>query len=189
MKKTVLTFGLISGALLAAMMLGTLPFMDRIGFDKAELIGYTSIVAASLFVFFGIRSYRDNTAGGSISFGQALKVGVLISVVASVCYVVTWQVIYYKVAPDFMEKMTAHMLEEERAKGATAPQLEAKRAELDKFQDMYRNPFINAAITFMEPFSIELIMSIVSAGVLRRRRRPHSASQPESAFSSGSSGS
>lgn len=189
MKKTVWTFGLISGALLAAMMLGTLPFMDRIGFDKAELIGYTSIVAASLFVFFGIRSYRDNHADGSISFKQALKVGVLISVVASVCYVVTWQVIYYKVAPDFVEKMTAHMLEEERAAGATPQELEAKRAQMQKFQELYRNPFINAAITFMEPFWIELIMSFVSAGILRRRRGAQFASQPDKVFSSGSRGS
>jgi len=51
MRKIVLTFGLIAGAILSAMMLITLPFQDRIGFDKGWIIGYTSMVAAFLMVF------------------------------------------------------------------------------------------------------------------------------------------
>src|SRR5688500_19890895 len=98
MQKTVLTFGLIAGAILSVMMLATLPFMDAIGFDRGEVIGYTTMVLAFLLIFFGVRSYRDNVAGGSVSFGRALAVGSLIAVVASVCYVVTWQIIYYKLA-------------------------------------------------------------------------------------------
>jgi hypothetical protein len=100
MKKTVLTFGLISGAILSAMMLLTLPFMDTIGFERGEVIGYTSMVLASLLIFFGVRSYRDNVAGGAVSFGRALAVGALIAAVASLMYVATWQLIYYKLAPD-----------------------------------------------------------------------------------------
>src|SRR5207247_9053517 len=45
MKKTVLTFGLISGALMALMMFGTMLFIKRIGFDKGEIVGYTGICA------------------------------------------------------------------------------------------------------------------------------------------------
>jgi hypothetical protein len=58
MKKTVLTFGLISGAIMALMMFATLPFIDRIGLDKGAIIGYTTMVLSFLLVFFGIRSYR-----------------------------------------------------------------------------------------------------------------------------------
>jgi hypothetical protein len=64
MKKTVWTFGLISGALSAGMMLATVPVADKIGFEKGELIGYTTMVASALLVFFGIRSYREHVAGG-----------------------------------------------------------------------------------------------------------------------------
>lgn len=101
MKKTVLTFGLISGALLSLMMLATVPFMDRIGFDNGMVLGYTTMVLSFMLVFFGIRSYRDNLAGGSISFGKAFVVGILITVVASICYVGTWEVVYFKFMPDF----------------------------------------------------------------------------------------
>ncbi|MGH7709657.1 MAG: DUF4199 domain-containing protein [Gemmatimonadaceae bacterium] len=171
MKKTVLTFGLISGAIISAMMLAVLPFQDAIGFDRGEVIGYTSMVVAFLLIFFGVRSYRDNVAGGSIRFGRALAVGALIAGVASVCYVATWQVIYYKLAPDFVAKYQAHLLEEARADGASEAALAQKKAELDRFAEMYRNPAINAAITFIEPLPVGLIVALVTAGVLSRRRK------------------
>ena len=55
MKKIVLTFGLISGAVSIATMLAALPFEDKISHDKAEILGYTIIVLSALLVFFGIQ--------------------------------------------------------------------------------------------------------------------------------------
>ena len=42
MKKIVLTFGLIAGAILSVMMMITLPFHDVIGFDWGMVVGYTT---------------------------------------------------------------------------------------------------------------------------------------------------
>ena len=169
MKKTVLTFGLIAGALLSVMMLATLPFADRIGYDRGQMIGYTTIVLAFMFVFFGIRSYRDNVGRGTISFGRGFAVGVLITAVASLCYVATWQFIYHKITPDFMEKYSAYKIEKERASGASQQQLAEKAREMDRFAELYKNPFINAAFTFLECFPVGLVISAVSAAFLRRR--------------------
>ena len=171
MKKIVLAFGLIGGAILSATMLGTLPFQDQIGFDKGAVIGYTSMVIAFLLIFFGVRSYRDNVAGGTVRFGRAFAIGTLIAVVASVCYVATWQVIYYKLAPDFMVTYQARMIEEARASGASDEALAQKRAEAAKFVAMYDNPAINAAITFAEPMPVGLVVALVTAGVVSRKRR------------------
>ena len=103
MKKIVLTFGLISGAMMALMMFGTLLFINRIGFDKSEIVGYTGIVLAFLLIFFGIRSYRENIGGGRISFGRAFAVGILIALISSVCYMIAWEVIYFNFMHDFVE--------------------------------------------------------------------------------------
>lgn len=170
MKKTVLTFGLISGAIISAMMLATVPFMDAIGFDRGEVIGYTSMVLAFLLIFFGVRSYRDRF-GGTLGFVRAFSVGAMIAGVASICYVATWQVIYYKLAPDFVTKYQAYQLEKTRGDGASEAELARKKAELDKFAAYYRNPAINAAITFVEPLPVGLIVALLSAGVLSRRRK------------------
>ena len=102
MKKIVLTFGLLAGAILSAMMLIALPFQDAIGFDRGAIVGYTTMVLASLLTFFGVRSYRDNVAGGTVRFGRALTVGMLIGLVSSLCYVATWEVVYFTLAPDYM---------------------------------------------------------------------------------------
>jgi hypothetical protein len=171
MKKTVLTFGLIAGAILSAMMLLTVPFMDEIGFDRGEIIGYTSMVLAFLLIFFGVRSYRDNVAGGTVSFGRAFKVGALITVVAALCYVATWQVVYYKFTPDFMERYQAHILEKARADGESEAEIAKRVADMEKYARWYTNPAIRSAITFMEPLPVALIVTLVSAGVLSRRRR------------------
>jgi hypothetical protein len=169
MKKTVWTFGLIAGAIMSVMMLVSMSLADRIDMDTAEVVGYTTIVAAFLLIFFGIRSYRDNKAGKTISFGRAFLVGVLINLVASACYVATWEFIYYRLAPDFGEKYAAHAIEKERAKGASEAELAEKMTEMQRFQEMYKNPLFNSAITFLEPFSIGLIVSFLSAAILRRR--------------------
>ena len=170
MKKIVLTFGLIAGAILSAMMLLTIPFMDRIGFEYGEVIGYTTMVAAFLLVFFGVRAYRDTVAGGTVRFGRAFGVGLLIVTVASLCYVATWQVVYARVGPEFIAKYQAHMLDKARAGGESEAALAERKAMMDGFVEMYRNPFVRAAITFLEPLPVGLVLALVSAGVLSRRK-------------------
>ena len=172
MKKTVWTFGLISGALVSAMMAATLPFQDETGFDHSLLLGYTTMVLSFLLIYFGVRSYRDNVGKGTVGFGRALAVGSLIGLVASLCYVASWEVMYFKFMPDFMTKYGAHELEKARAEGASEAALAQKKAELDKFEKMYQNPAINAAFTFLEPLPVALIVALVSAGALSRKKNP-----------------
>jgi len=175
MKKTVCTFGLIAGAILSAMMLLTMPFIDQIGYDHGEVVGYTTMVLAFLLVFFGIRSYRENVGGGTVSFGRALAVGVLIVAVASLCYVATWELLYFQVAPGFAAKFQAYQLDQARASGASPAEIQARIAEMQRFMKLYQNPAINAAITFLEPLPVGLVLAFVSAGILSRRRRSEGA--------------
>jgi hypothetical protein len=171
MRKIVLTFGLIAGAILSVMMLLTMPFHDQIGFDKGMIIGYTSMVLAFLMIFFGVKSYRDNVAGGRVSFGKAFQIGMLITLVATACYVATWQVVYRKVVPDYDEKYTAYSLDQARQAGATPEELAEKEREMKAFWEKYQNPLVNIAFTSLEPLPVGLIFTLVSAGVLSRKRR------------------
>lgn len=170
MRRIVVIFGLLAGAVLSVMMLVSAVFKDQIGFDRGVMIGYTTMVAAFLMIWFGIRSYRDNVLAGTIRFGRAFLVGLYITVVASVCYVATWQFVYYRISPDFMEQYSAHALEKARAGGATAQELEVKARDLAKFSERYRHPLFNVGITFLEPLPVGLFIALVSAGFLSRRR-------------------
>jgi uncharacterized protein DUF4199 len=170
MRRIVLTFGLIAGAIMSVMMVLTTALVSSVGFDKGEIIGYTTMVVAFLMVFFGVKSYRDNVAGGSIGFGRALKVGLLITALASVCYVATWEVIYYEVWPDFGDKYAAHVIERARASGQTEAQIAQTTQKMAQFKELYRNPLINAAMTFLEPLPVGVVFALVTAGILRRKK-------------------
>ena len=173
MRKTVLVFGLLSGAVSSAMMLLTVPFMDRLGFGtRSVVVGYTGIVASFLLVYFGIRSYRDRVAGGSLTFGRAFTVGILISLLSSACYVATWELVYFKLKPDFLDQYSAYAVESARQSGATEHEIAATARRMEEFKTMYQNPLANIAFTFIEPFPIGLVVTLISAAVLRRTRQP-----------------
>jgi hypothetical protein len=170
MTKPVFVFGLIAGTIMSIWLVIGILFHDAIGWDKGEVLGYTSIVLAFLLIFFGVRSYRDNVAGGTVSFGRAFAVGALIALVASVMYVGTWQVMYYTTDSDaYLQKYQAHVVEEARASGESQAAIDKRVADIQKFAEMYRNPAINVAVTFIEPLPVGLIIALVAAGILRRR--------------------
>ena len=170
MKKTVLTFGLLSGAVLSVMMLITMPFHDRIGYDKAMVVGYTTMILAALFVYFGVRSYRDNVNGGAVSFGRALGVGFLISLIAMAMYVATWELAKDRIAPGYMDKYQAHMVEQARTSGKSQAEIDKEIAELKKWREMSKNPLMEIAFVFLEPLPVALLASLISAAILRRKR-------------------
>lgn len=174
MKRIVLRFGLASGFLLMALTSVSLSLCMKgiLDFSKMELVGYSSMVLAFLFVFFGIRSYRDNVAGGAISFGKAVQVGLLISLVTCAMYVIAWEIAYYNFFPDFFDQYTAHVLERMREAGESAAAIGEKRTQMEKIGELYTNPLFNIGITFLEIFPMGLVVTLVSAGILRRKVGP-----------------
>ena len=168
-KKIILTFGGLSGLLSIAMMFGTLPFIDSLGFEKGALVGYTSIVVSFLFVFFGVRAYRQSLDGAPLTFGNAFGVGIMITLISCVCYVASWMVVNHYFMPDFIEKYSTFVLDQLRNSGAAQAAIDAKANELAAFKTMYGNPFMVAALTFLEPFPVGLLVTLVSAFTLRRK--------------------
>jgi len=177
MKRIVLTFGLISGAISATLMLATVPFHDQIGFDRGMFVGYTSMVLSFLLVFFGIRSYRETVGNGEISFLRAFSVGILITMITCVCYVATWEIVASRLMPDFIDKYSNYAVAKMQASGASVAQVEAKRQEMAHFAQLYANPFFRIAMTFLEPFPVGLLITLVSALILRRKPKAFESKQ------------
>ncbi len=172
MKKTVVTFGLISGVLSSLMMFATMPFHDRMSFNFGLVLGYTTIVLSFMLVFFGIRSYRDNLAGGSITFAKAFGVGILITLVSCVMYVGSWELIYFKLMPDFAEKFSKAAIEQVITSGGSKEMIDAKVQEMKDLTALLNNPLKNAAMSFLEPFPVGLIITLISATILRKKPAP-----------------
>ena len=169
MKNIVLKFGLIGGVMLGVMIMATAPFHDQIGFDRGVYVGYTTMVLAFLMVYFGVRSYRDNVAGGSITFGRAFQVGALISLVIMACYVAIWYVVFHTFMPDYFDKYAAYTIEKARVAGASAAAIAEQTKEMAEFKEMFRNPLVFIAFGLLEPLPVALVLTLVTAGIMGRR--------------------
>jgi hypothetical protein len=171
MKKTVLTFGLIAGLIISVLMGGSLLIADKIGSGHSMVLGYTIMVASFLLVYFGIRSYRDNTLAGQISFGRAFACGILITLITCVFYVAMWEVIYFNFMPHFMDSYFAAQIHKIQSAGLDPATTASQVAAIRRSEQLYQNPFVNMAYTFIEPLPVGLLMTLISAAVLRRKAR------------------
>ena len=180
MKKTILTFGLISGVLASALMCTTVPLLrDTTHGNRALLIGYTTIVLAALLIFFGIRSYRDNIADGYITFGRAFTIGIGITLISCVFYVITWEIVYFNFMSHSMDGYFAALIQKAQSSPGTPQTIQAKVAAIRHSQQAYQNPLFNALYTFIEPFPVDLLITLISATILRRK--PQATSLPATA--------
>jgi hypothetical protein len=169
MKKTVLTFGLIAGVMISVLMGGNLLVANRIGSGHSLVLGYTTMVASFLLIYFGIRSYRDNSLAGQISFGRAFACGILITLITCVFYVAMWEIVYFNFMPHFMDSYFAAQIHKVQSAGLDPATTATRVAAIERSQQLYQNPFVNMAYTFMEPLPVGLVITLVSAAILRRK--------------------
>lgn len=171
MKTIVLIYGAIAGTILGAMMLITMPMYNAgtLNMDNGELLGYSTMVMAFALIFFGVKSYRDNQLQGVISFGKAMKMGLLITLVASVIYALAWEVCYTDLGDEFMTKMTENHFVKMKADGATEAEIAESREQWTSFSEMYKNPFIRFGVTLFEPSPVGLLISLLSGFLLRKK--------------------
>lgn len=176
MKKHILIYGLIAGSLISIFMLASMNYMSHcegsIDYGTSMLVGYASMLVAFSLIFVGIRNYRNNYNGGLISFGKAFKTGLFMALIASTMYVVSWMIDYFFFMPDFMDKYSAHALEELKASGAGQAEIDKQAKEMADFAVMYKNPFYNAMMTYMEILPVGVIVALLSALLLKRKSLP-----------------
>ena len=173
MKKNIITHGLISGFIVATLMLISMNYFShcegKVDLTTSMLIGYASMLLSFSLIFVGIRNYRDQYNNGLISFGKSFKIGIMIALIASTMYVIAWLIYYYNFAPDFMEKFEAQQLADLKAGGANQVEIANHIKEANDFADMYKNPFFNAIMTYMEILPVGLLVTLISSLILKRK--------------------
>jgi hypothetical protein len=175
MKKNVLIFGMICGVIISSMMIyGTSKFYDDPNFKGNDFFGYASMIVAFSFIYVGVRNYRNKYNMGAISFGKAFKVGLFIALIGSSMYVGVWLIDYYLFVPDFIDKYTKHVIDTCMADGLPAAEVDAKLAQMASLKEMYKNPLLVILITYAEILPIGLIIALISALILKRKKRQES---------------
>ncbi len=171
MRRYALIFGSIAGFVLVLMMFLTMPFFgENVDYDTAEWLGYISMIVALSAIFIGIKSYRDKESAGVISFGKAFKVGLFITLVASTFYVAGWMLYVNTSGTNFMESYYEHSVEKIKSGGDSETEIQAKIADMEKWRELYKNPLIQIGVTFSEIFPVGLLITIISAAILKKKQ-------------------
>jgi hypothetical protein len=173
MKKNIVVFGLIAGAILAiVMVVSTTLCYQNDNFEGNMVLGYASMLLAFSLIFVAIKNFRDKLNGGAVTFGAAFKIGLMISLIASTCYVIVWLIDYYIFIPDFGEKYAAFTLSQARKSGASQDEINKLISGMESFKEMYKNPLMVVLLTFAEVLPVGLAMTLFSALILKKQPKP-----------------
>ena len=168
MQKTILRYGIYSAITICSLALAGWFLGKNLDYSIQEIIGYTGMVVSLLFVFFGIKHYRDKENNGVVSFGKALLIGVLISLIAALAFGIL-DVIYIKyINPDFMAEYYSHHVEQMRTSLSEADfKVEFEKLEAQK--ELFSSTTVNFLLMFATVFIIGFIISLISGLILQRR--------------------
>jgi len=170
MSRTILVFGALAGLLVAVPMFLMIANSDPGSAASSQFAGYLIMVLALSLIFFGIKRLRDREMGGVIRFVPALLSGLGISAVAGVIYVIGWEITLAVTDFAFIDSYSTAAIESARARGASAADIEALIAQMGEFRRQYENPLFRLPITFIEIFPVGVLVSLISAALLRNPR-------------------
>ncbi|MDO9223578.1 MAG: DUF4199 domain-containing protein [Caulobacter sp.] len=154
MLRTILTFGAAAGLIVALPMFASMVFGKPGSFSHSLVFGYSLMFLAFSLILVGVKRFRDQVGGGVIRFLPALGVGLGISVVASLIYVIGWEMTLAATDYAFITDYGAAM--EPAARAA--------------FEAQYRDPLFRLPMTFVEIFPVGVLVSLVAASLLRDSR-------------------
>ena len=171
MFRTILKYGLMAGLVVGTALVGvSVAYGGQPPPDWGMAAGFASMLLALSAVFVGVKQHRDTARGGVIRFWPAFGLGLGISFVAGVVYVLAWELSLVLVGGDFAAMFAQHMVERAESRGLTGESLAAAVAQAREFEAMYRNPLLRMPMTFVEIFPVGVLVSLVSALVLRNPR-------------------
>lgn len=158
-------YGIISGVLFSASMVAMVNSVYKNpDAQGSDYVGHLIMIAIFILIFIGVRQHRNKERGGTMTFGQGFKAGLLMSLIASTIYVLTWLVYHYAFIPDFMEVYSAQVLSQ-----TPAEELADKTAEIEKYKEWYKNPLFVVLLTYVEILPMGILVSLISALVWKKR--------------------
>ena len=170
MKKIVLVCGGIAGLIVSAMgLISTAVFCASGDFENGMIFGYATMIIAFSLIFVGVKTFRDKYNGGVVSFGKAFRLGILITLIASTFYVITWLINFHFFMPDFYDKYFARTLEQLRASGASAATIAEQTADMAKMREWSKNEFFVIIMTYCEILPVGLVVTLIAALILKRK--------------------
>jgi hypothetical protein len=168
--KYALTYGFLAGLVIIVTLIAGIAFSQHESFFSSEWFGYLVMLVALTFIFVGVKRYRDVERGGVIKFVPAFLMGLGIAAAAGVAYVAVWEIYLALTDYKFMDEYIASIARARQAAGLSGAALAEEMAKLEAMRVNYANPLFRIPMTFLEIFPVGLLVSLVSALLLRNPR-------------------
>jgi hypothetical protein len=171
MTRMILSFGALAGLIVGLPLFAiTVAMQGHPPPSWGVALGYATMLVALSLVFVAVKRHRDQVRGGVIGFWPAFGVGLAISGVASLGYVLAWELALAVTGIDFGADYARAVIDSKQAAGLDGAALEQLRAEMAEFARRYRNPLFRVPMTLMEILPVGVLVSAVTAGLLRNSR-------------------
>lgn len=162
-----LTYGSLAGLVILAIFIPALVLLDQ----HSMAVGYLIMLVGLTLVFVGMKRFRDVERGGVVKFLPAFLVGLGISLVASLIYMIGWEL--YMASTDYalLEDYFAAELRGLQGAGLSAAELARRTGELTAMRaQILGNMPLRIGMIFLEIFPVGLLVSLVSAALIRNPR-------------------
>jgi len=169
MFRKILTYGALAGVVVGMPLFGVTVGMNVHPPSPYDAVfGYLTMLVALSAVIVAFKRHRDVQLGGVIKYWSGSGLG--ISVLAGLLYVLARQAALAVTHMDFAGEYARVLLGQQQAKGITGEALARFVADMEQFKAEYANPLFRLPMTLAEIFPVEVILSLVSAGLLRNSR-------------------
>lgn len=161
---TVLTYGLYFG--IASIVFSLITFYAGLmGNQGFSLIGY---VLYPVFIFLGIKYYKEKENGGFLKYGKGLGIGVLISAVGGVVSALFIYVFFTFIDPAKHTEMIAIVQEKQLQGGISEAQLEQMGGMMSKMM----SPIMMSVFVIVGALFWGLVFSLIIAAILKKDPEP-----------------
>lgn len=149
---------------LIAVGVGLLLYLFNMLVTGGWINGLVSLIALGGSLYFGMQSHREQNLGGYMSYGQALGIGSLISLVAGIILSV-YQFVFNKyIAPELANNM---MMEVKRGMIEEGRSEESIQAAMSMMESM-QNPWIIIGGGIFGTFVLGFIISLITAAFTKK---------------------
>lgn len=157
---TVFTYGLYLGV--ASIAFSLITFYG--GMMGNTYFGYLAYLIPIIFIFLGLKFYKEKENGGILRYGQGVGLGVLISLVGGVVSSIFTYVYFVFIDPSKHTEMLAVIQEKQLEAGVPSAQLE----QMDGVMSTMMSPTSLSLIGIISAVFGGLIIALIVSAILKK---------------------
>lgn len=163
MKNYIVVFGVLSGSISIGGIIATIVFGVAY-----QWLGYLIMLISFTLIYVAMRQFREEVQGGVLKLETGLRLGFLITSIASFVYIAGWEFYLFLTDYSFIGIYIDSVIEAQRINGASETELESLTRDMESFRESYESIFFRSVLSLVEIFPVGILISAASAMLLKK---------------------